>query len=160
VFFRTRCAPCSLWFSCEATLELRDQGRQGFRLFIRGEVTAGQTLDPKAEFFQSFLREIDLPMLKGVLVTASHQKRELIAISLEEPTEVEPIALRFMISHETCGGGEVEQAVVTVHCGMELAEFGVRYVIAFGPHLPYPWHPLEQPEGTAHALAGAVGEEA
>src|SRR5262249_7298747 len=88
------------------------------------------------------------------------QKWELIVISLEEATEVEPIALRFMISHDTGGGGEVEQAVVTVHGGVEFDEFGFRYVIASGPHLSYPWHPLEQPAGTAHALVGRVGEEA
>jgi len=115
-------------------LELRDQGRQGFRLFIRGEVTAGQTLDSKAEFSQSFLGEIDLPMLKEIFVAAAHQKCELIVISLEEPTEVEPIALLYMISHEA-GGGEVEQAVVTVHGGVEFDEFGFRYVVASGPHL-------------------------
>ena|SRR5215831_4952655 len=62
-------------------LELRDQGRQGFRLFIRGEVTAGQTLDSKGEFSQSFLGEIDLPILKEIFVAAAHQKCELIVIS-------------------------------------------------------------------------------
>ena len=49
----------------------------------------GQTLDPKAEFSQSFLREIDLPVFKGIFVAAAHQERELIAISLVEVTEVE-----------------------------------------------------------------------
>src|SRR5215471_6010878 len=141
-------------------LELCDQSRQGFRLFIGGEVTAGQTLDPKAEFSQSFLREIDLPMLKRIIVAAAHQKRELIAISLEELTEVEPIALLFMIRHEACCGGEIEQAIVAVHRGIELTEFGIPYVIALGPHFPYSRHPLEQPEGTAHTLAGSVGKEA
>jgi hypothetical protein len=98
-------------------------------------VTAGQTLDSKAEFSQSFLGEIDLPMLKEIFVAAAHQKCELIVISLEEPTEVEPIALLYMISHEAGGGGEVEQAVVTVHGGVEFDEFGFPYVVASGPHL-------------------------
>jgi len=80
VFFRTRCASCSLWFSCKSSLELRDQSRQGFRLFIRGEVTAGQPLNLEAEVAQSFLREIDLPVFKGIFVAAAHQERELIAI--------------------------------------------------------------------------------
>jgi hypothetical protein len=34
---------------CQSSLELRDQGRQGFRLLIRGEVTAGQPLDLDGE---------------------------------------------------------------------------------------------------------------
>jgi len=87
-------------FSCESSLELRDQSRQGFRLFIRGEVAAGQTLDPKTEHFQPFLREVHLPVFKGIFVAAAYQERELIAISLEEVTEVEPVALRFVIRHE------------------------------------------------------------
>jgi len=144
----------------ESLLERRDQNRQGSRLLIRGEMTARQALDLEAELAQSFMREVDLPVLKGVLVTAAHQERELIAISLEEVTEVEPITLRFVISHETRCGGEVEQAVVTVHSAMELAELGVCYVIAFGPHLPYSGHPLEQRERSAQALAGPLGEAA
>src|SRR5262249_43548603 len=35
-----------------------------------------------------------------------------------------------------------------------------RYVIAFRPHLPYAWHPLEQCERAAHAAAGSLGEAA
>jgi hypothetical protein len=31
------------------------------RLLVRGEVTAGQTLDPKAEHSQPLSREVDLP---------------------------------------------------------------------------------------------------
>jgi tagatose-1,6-bisphosphate aldolase non-catalytic subunit AgaZ/GatZ len=61
------------------------------------------------------------------------RKRELIAIGLEEVTEVEPVALRFVISHEARCRGEVEQAIVTVHGAMEFADFGVRYPVAFGP---------------------------
>jgi hypothetical protein len=106
------------------------------------------------------LREVDLPMLKGIFVAAAHQERELIAISLEEVTEVEPFPLRFVISDEACRGSKVKQTIVAVHGAMELAEFGVRYVIAFGPHLPYSWHPLEEPEGSAHAPASPVRESA
>jgi hypothetical protein len=142
-----------LWFSCKSSLELRDQSRHGLRLFIRDEVTAGQPLNLETEVAQSFLREIDLP-------AAAHQERELIAIRLEEVTEVKPIALRFVIGHEARSRSEVEQAIVAVHRAMELEDFGVEYVIAFGPHLPYSWHPLEQREGSAHAPAGTVGEAA
>jgi hypothetical protein len=85
--------------SC-ASLELRDQSRQRFGLFIRGEVTTGQPLDLEAKLAQPFLREIDLPVFKGIFVAAPHQERELIAISFVEVTEVEPIALRFVVSHE------------------------------------------------------------
>ena len=99
----------------ESSLELRDQTGQSFWLFMRGEVPAGQTLDPKAEFAQSFFREIDLPMLKGIFVAAAHQERELIAISLEELTKVEPLALRFVISREARCRGEVKQTIVAVH---------------------------------------------
>ena len=84
----------------ESSLELRDQGRQGLGLLIRGEVTAGQPLDLEAELAQPFLREVDLPVLKGIFVAAAHQERELTAVSLKEVAEVEPIALRFVISHE------------------------------------------------------------
>jgi hypothetical protein len=34
-------APGGWLHFCQSSLELRDQGRQGFRLLIRGEVTAG-----------------------------------------------------------------------------------------------------------------------
>jgi hypothetical protein len=159
-FFRTRCASCSLWFSCKSSLELRDQSRQGFRLFIRGEVTAGQPLNLEAEVAQSFLGEIDLPVFKGIFVAATHQERELIAIRLEEVTEVKPIALRSVIGHEARSRSEVEQAIVAVHSAMELEDFSVGYVIASGPHLPYSWHPLEQREGAPHAPASTVGEAA
>ena len=63
-----------------ASVELRDQSRQGFRLLTRGEVTARQPLEPKAEFAQPFLREVDLPVFKGIFVASPHQERDLIAI--------------------------------------------------------------------------------
>ena len=99
-------------------------------------------------------------MFKGIFITASHQERELISISREETSEGEPVALRFVINHKACCGGEVEQAVVAVHGVMELPEFGVCHVIAFGPHLSYSGHSLEHRERAAQALAGAAGEAA
>jgi hypothetical protein len=42
-------------------------------------------------------------------------------LSLEDGAEVEPIALRLVISHEACRCGEVEQAIVAVHGAMEFA---------------------------------------
>jgi hypothetical protein len=84
------------------------------RLLIRGEVTAGQPLDPKTEFSQSFVREIDLPMLKGIFATAADEERELVSINPEEATKVEPIALRFVIGNEARCGREVEQAIVAI----------------------------------------------
>jgi hypothetical protein len=127
---------------------------------MSGEVTTGQTLDPKTERFQPFLREVHLPVFKGIFNAAAHQERELIAISLEEVTEVEPVALRFVISHEARCCGQVEEAIVPVQGALELAELGVCYVIVFGPHLPYSWHPLEQPQRSANTLASPVGEAA
>lgn len=123
-------------------------------------MAAGQPFDPECELAQSFPREIDLPILKRIFVAATHQERELIAISLEEPTKVEPIALCFVISNEARRGGQVEQPIVTVHRAIEFAEFGVRYVIAFGPHLPYSRHSLEQPQRAANTLAGSGREAA
>jgi hypothetical protein len=107
------------------------------------EVATGQPLDLEAEFAQAFLRKVNLPMFKRVLVAAADQKRELIAISLEDATEVEPIPLRFVIRREAGSGGEVEQAIVTVQGVMELAELGFSYAIAFGPHRYYSWRSLE-----------------
>ena len=74
-------------------------------MLVRGEVTTGHTLDLDADLAQPFLREVDLPVFKGIFVAAAHKERELIAISLEEVTEVEPLALRFVIGHEArcCG---------------------------------------------------------
>ncbi len=58
-------------YSCQSSLELRDQGCQGFGLLIRGEVTARQPLDPEAELAQPFFREIDLPVLKWIFIAAA-----------------------------------------------------------------------------------------
>ena len=149
-----------LWHARKSSLELCDQCRESFRLFIRCEVTAGQALDLDAEFTEAFLGKVNLPMFKGIFVAATHQERKLIAISLEKLTEIEPFTLRFVISHEACGGGEVEQAVVAVQGAVELAKLGVRYVVAFRPHFPDSWHPLEQCEGTAQASPGPIGEAA
>ena len=91
-----------LWRLYNSLLELRDQGRQGFWLFISGEVTASQPLGLKDELAEPFLCEVNLPVFKGILVAAAHQERELIAIGLEEATEVEPIALRLVISDKAC----------------------------------------------------------
>jgi hypothetical protein len=60
-------------------------------------VTAGQPLDLEAELAQSLAREVDLPVLKGIFVAATHQEREAAAVSVEEAAEVEPIALRLVI---------------------------------------------------------------
>src|SRR5262245_21935910 len=125
-----------------------------------GEVTAGQPLDLEAELAQSFLREIDLPMFKGIFVAAAHEKREPIAVRLEEVAEIEAITLRFVISYEARRGGEIEQPIMAVHCVVKLAEFGLRDVIVLGPQLPDSWQPLEQREGTAHARASLVRETA
>src|SRR5215813_11564590 len=125
-----------------------------------GEVTAGQPLDPEAGLAQSFLREIDLPVFKGIFVAAAHEKREPIAVRPEEVAEIEAITLRFVISYEARRGGEVEQPIMTVHCVVKLAEFGLRDVIVLGPQLPDSWQPLEQREGTAHARASPVRETA
>ena len=121
-------------------------------------MTAGQTLDPEAELAQPFLRKVDLPVLKGIFFAAAHQERELIPISFEEATEVEPIALRFMIGHEACSCSEVEQAIVTVQDAMELADLGISHLIAFGPHHPY--HHLEHGQGAAQTTACTVREAA
>lgn len=59
-----------------------------------GEVATRQPLDSDAELAQSILREVDLSMLEGIFVTAADQERKLIAICLEEVTEVQAFALR------------------------------------------------------------------
>src|SRR5579872_4415955 len=92
-------------------------------------------------------------MFKWILVAATQKKRELIAVSLIDVAEIEPIALRLVIGHEACRGGEVKQAIVAVHGAMEFAELGVCYVVALGPHLPHSRHPLEKRERPAHAFA-------
>ncbi len=71
-------------------------------------MTAGQPLEPKAEFSQPFPCELELPVFKGIFVAAAYQERDLIAIDLEKAAEVEPIALRLVISHEASRGGEKE----------------------------------------------------
>jgi hypothetical protein len=68
------------------------------------------------------LREIDLPVLKGISITAAHEERELTAIGLEEAAEVEPIALRFVVGDEARCGRGVEMAIVAVQRAMELAD--------------------------------------
>ena len=88
---------------------------------MRREVTAGQPLDLEAGLTKPRFREVDLPVLKGILVAAAHQERELIAISLVERTEVEPITLPSVIGHEGGSGGEVEQAIVAVHGALKPA---------------------------------------
>ena len=140
----------------KAFLEIRDQSPQGFRLLIRREVTSGQTLDLEAEFSESFLRKVNLPVFKGIFVAAAHQERELISISFEQMAEVEPIALRFVVGHKTCSCCGVERAIVTLQGAKELADLGIRHLIAFGPHHPH--HHLEQSEGAAQTLARAVRE--
>ena len=121
-------------------------------------MTAGQPLDPKAEFSQSFVREIDLPMLKGIFATAADEERELVSINPEEAAKVEPIALRFVIGNEARCGREVEQAIVAIQGAVKFADLGISYLMAFGPHRPH--HHLEQGEGEPHALTGSGGEPA
>ena len=123
-----------------------------------GEVTAWQTLDLEPDVAQPFLCEVDLPVFKGILLAAAYKERELTSVRLEEAAEVEPVALRRMIGHEARCCGEVEQAIVTVHGAVELADLGVRDSIAFGPH--HPCQPLEEREGTPQTAAGPVGEAA
>ena len=120
-------------------------------------MTAGQPLDPKAEFSQPFLREVYLPVFKGIFVAAAHQERELIAISGEQAAEVEPIALRLVIGHETCGGGKKEQAIVAVQNALEFAHLGICHPIVFGPGHRY--QHLEQGEGAARTRERPVREE-
>src|SRR6266446_2615438 len=122
---------------------------------VVGEVTAGQPLDLEAELAQPFFREVDLTVLKRIFIAAADQERELIAISLEEAAEVEPIALRLVIGHEARRGGEIEQAIAAAHGVVQLADLGVRDLIAFGPH--HPSRQLEQPEGASHTLVGPLG---
>ena len=127
-------------------------------MFTCGEVTAGQPLDLEAEISHSFLREIDLPVLKGVFVASANQERELIAIGLEELTEIEPIALRLVIRHEARCRREVEHAVVAIHGVKELTDLAIRHRIVFGPYLPRPY--LEQGEGKSQTTASEAGETA
>jgi hypothetical protein len=150
----------SLSACCESSFEIRDQPRECRGLLIGSEVTTPQSFDFETKLAQSFLREVDLPVFKGIFVAAAHKEREVASISLEEIREVEPNALRYVISHKTRSRGQIEQAVVTIHGAMELADFEVRYVIASGPHFPNSRHPLEEREWAAEPLAGPVGEAA
>src|SRR6516225_11783848 len=134
-----------------SSLKAFNQYSQGFRLLVRREVTAGQMFDLEAEFAETFIRKLDLSVFKGVFVAAAHQKRELTAIGSEELIEVESVTLRFVISYEARCGGEVEQAIVTVHSSIKLADFAICYPIAFGPH--HPCQHLEQRERTAQTPA-------
>ena len=135
----------------KSSLELRDQGCQGFGLLIRGEMTAGQPLYLEAKLAQPFFREVDLPVLKPIFIAAADQERELIAISLEEAAEVEPIALRIVIGHEARRGGKIEQTIAAAHGVLKLVNLGIRDPIAFGPH--HPCRQLEQREGAAQTPA-------
>src|SRR5258708_25668595 len=74
---------CAALGFLESSLELPDHGRQGFRLLIRGEVTAGQPLDLEAELAQPFLYETDLPVLKCIFIAPAHPERELATVGLE-----------------------------------------------------------------------------
>ena len=119
-------------------------------------MTAGQPLDPKAEFSQPFLREVYLPVLKWIFVAAAHQERELIPISLEKAAEVEPFALRLVVGHETCCGGKKEEAIAAIQHALELAYFGICHLIVFGPSHPY--QRLEQSKGAARPRERPVRE--
>jgi len=123
-----------------------------------GEVTAGQPLDLEAELAQPYLGEVDLAMFEGIFVAAADQERELVSISVEEGAEVEPIALRLVIGREARSSRGVEQAIVAAQGVIQLANLGVRDLIAFGPH--HADHHLEQSEGTAQTSAGPIGKAA
>jgi hypothetical protein len=85
-----------------------DQLSQGLRLLMRGKVSTGQTLDLEAELAQPFLREVDLPALKGIFVAAAYEDRELTAIGPVKAAEIQPVALRLVIDHEPGSCCEVE----------------------------------------------------
>ena len=125
---------------------------------MRGEVTAWQPLDLESQFPQPFLREIDLPVFKRIFVAAADNKRELISISLKEATEVEPVALRFVIGIEARSCGGVEVAIVSAQGVVKLANLSVRDLVAFGPH--HANRHLEQSEGTAQTSARPIGNAA
>jgi hypothetical protein len=99
----------------KSSLEHGYQPRQRFRLFIRGEMPTGQPFDLEAEFDQSFLCEVDLSGFKWIFLAAAHQERELIAISLEELAEIEPVALCIVVSRETGARREVEAAIMAIY---------------------------------------------
>ena len=64
-------------------------------------MTAGQPLDLEAELAQSFSREVNLPVFKGIFVAAADNERKPIPIGPEQPAKVEPVALRFVIGRKT-----------------------------------------------------------
>ena len=98
-------------------------------------VAAGQPFDLQAELAQSLLREVDLPVFKGILAGAAHKEQEYDAIALRaDRNRADRLAL-CDAGHEACGGGEVEQAIVAVHGAIEFAQLGVRYVIAGMDHV-------------------------
>ena len=95
-------------------------------------MTAEQPLDPKADFSQPFLCEVYLPVFKGIFVAAAHEERELIAISGEQAAEVEPIALRLVIGHETWpAAARKNRAIVAVQNALEFAHLGICHPIVF-----------------------------
>ena len=98
---------------------------------MRGEVTAWQPLDLESQFPQPFLREIDLPVFKRIFVAAADNKRELISISLKEATEVEPVALRFVIGSEARSCGGVEVPIVSAQGVVKFANLSLRNLVAF-----------------------------
>jgi hypothetical protein len=95
-------------------LELRDQSREGFRLLVGGEMAARQALDLKTGSREPLLREIDLTMLERIFVATANQEWESIAIGVEELSEVEAIALRFVIGYETRSCCEEERSIMAV----------------------------------------------
>jgi len=56
----------------KSSFELFNQSRKGFRLLMRGEVSAGQPRNLEAKLAQSFLCQVDLPMLQGIFIAATH----------------------------------------------------------------------------------------
>src|SRR5258708_9543478 len=151
-------APRGWLHFCKPLLELSEQCRQGVWLLLRGDVTAGQALDLKPEFAQAPSREVNLPMFKRIFVVAAYEKRKLAAISLEETTEVESIALCFVISYESRCGGEIEKTIVAIHRVIQFAHFGICHVITFGSY--HTGHHLERRKGAPHTERGPVREKA
>jgi hypothetical protein len=97
-------------------------------------------------------------MFKGIFVAATDKKWELISISLKETTEVESVALCFVVGREARCGGKVKEAILAAQGVIQLADLGVRDLIAFGPH--HADRQLEQSEGTAETGAGPIGKAA
>ena len=142
----------------KSSLELGDQPRQRFRLFIRGEMPTGQLLDPEAECAQAFLCKFDLPAFKGIFLAAADQERKLIAISLEELAEIEPVALCIVVSRETGARREVEAAIMAIYALQEFANLIVRDLIASRPH--HACHHLGHSERAAQTSTRPFGKAA